>query len=392
MIKYIDEVDIQDKKVLLRVDYNVTLLPDFTIADDERIQRTLATIQYLLKKNNKLVILTHLDNPKERDDKYSLKPVVEKLQSFLPSYKIILVEDYESKEGKEKLANQKNDEVIVLENIRFNPGEKNNDEGFAKQLASLGEIFVNDAFGVSHRSHATVATLPRLLPSYGGLLMKKEVEMISKCTQNPQKPFVAVMGGAKTSTKLPVLDKLLGLADVLLLGGGIANTLLKNQGREIGKSIEDENHKGDAKRLMELSKQKNTLIVLPIDAVVALHKEDQKGIVKKITEISPDDMILDIGPETEALFGKNIANAKTVVWNGPVGYFENPEFRRGTDFVYYAIAQNDKAVTIVGGGETLTAISKKEYLDKITHISTGGGAMLGFIEKGTLPGLDALSN
>lgn len=390
MIKYVDEENIQNKKILLRVDYNVTLLPDFTVADDERIQRSLPTLHHLLKNNNKLLLLSHLGRPEGRDEKYSLKPVAEKLQSFLPSYKIILISDFASEEGKEKINNQKNDEILLFENIRFNPAEKNDEEGFAKQLASLANVYVNDAFGVSHRKNASIVTVPRLIPSYGGLLLKKEVEMISQCIKNPQKPFIAVMGGAKTSTKIPVLGKLLGLADALLVGGGIANTLLKEQGHEIGKSIEDEKELKHAKRLLELSKEKNTLIVLPVDAVVAKHKEDTNGVVKKITEISVDDMILDIGPETEALFGKNIASAKTIVWNGPLGYFENSNFRRGTDFIYYSIAQNNKALSIVGGGETLAAISKKEYLDKITHVSTGGGAMLEFIEKGTLPGLTAL--
>ena len=392
MIKYVDEVDIRDKKVLLRVDYNVTLLPDLAIANSERIRRSLSTINLLLQKKNKLILLSHLGRPKEREEKYSLRPVAQKLQSLLPSYKVVLINDFESAEGKKRIENQKNSEVLLLENMRFYSGEKNNEETFAKQLASHGDVYVNDAFGVSHRKNASITILPQLIPSYGGLLLKKEVSMISKCIENPKKPFVAVIGGAKISTKIPLLSKLLGLADALLLGGGIANTLLKEQGYEIGKSLLEEARLSDAKKLIELSKQKNALLLLPVDVIVAKNISDRHGFVKKISEIAPDDMILDIGPATMMLFGKNIIQAKTIVWNGPLGYFENPEFRRGTDFVYYSIAQNQNAVSIVGGGETLAAISKKEYLDKITHVSTGGGAMLQFIEKDTLPGLEVLSS
>ena len=389
-IKYIDEVDIQNKKILLRVDYNVTLLPDFTVANDERIQRSLPTINYLQQKKNKLILVSHLDRPPKREEKYSLRSVATTLQTQLPAHKVILVEDFLSEEGKKKIAEQKENEILLLENIRFYPEEKESDLEFAKKLASLAEIFVNDAFGVSHRNDTSIVRIPKLLPSYGGLLLKKEVGMISKCIENPQRPYVALIGGAKVSTKLPVLNRLLELADCLIVGGGVANTILKEQGYEIGKSIEEEQEVEHAKQLIELSKQKAVPVLLPFDVVVADGKESSSGKIKKITEISPNDTILDIGPETEAIYGKSIAEAKTIVWNGPFGYFENSAFRRGTDFIYYAIAQNDKATSIVGGGETLTAISKKEYLDKITHISTGGGAMLEFMEKGTLPGIEAL--
>lgn len=389
-IKYIDEVEIRNKKTLLRVDFNVTLSPDFKIADDERIRRTLPTIELLLKKKNKLILASHLGEPKEKDEKYSLKYVLSDLQLLLPSFQIVFVEDFLSEEGKRKLNEQKEKEVILLENVRFYPGEKNNDPEFVKQLASLGEVYINDAFSVSHRKDASIISIPKLLPSYGGRLLKKEVEMISKCIHNPQKPYVALIGGAKVSTKIHLLDKLLGLSDTLIVGGGVANTILKVEGYEIGKSVEEEQELEHAKRLIELSKQRNTEILLPVDVVVAKDKEDAQGVVKKVSDVSSDEMILDIGPETEAFYGKRIAEAKTIVWNGPFGYFENPEFRRGNDFVYYSITQNEKAVSVVGGGETLAAISKKEYLDKITHISTGGGAMLEFIEKGTLPGLEAL--
>ncbi len=390
-IKYIDEVEIKNKKVLIRVDYNISLKDDLTIADDARIRQSLPTLEYLLQDQNRLILISHLGRPKGKDPIYSLKPVVNHLQKLLPKNKIILIDDFLDEKNKNVFKQQKNNEIIVLENIRFYPEEKNNDENFAKKLAQLGDVFVNDAFAVCHRADASVVGINKFLPSYGGLLLKKEVKILTKVMSKPKKPLVAIIGGAKISTKLPLLYKLTEIADYLLIGGGLANTFFCAQGLEIGQSLCEYEQVADARKLLFHAVQKNTAVILPSDVVIGDPKNSQNGgQVKKIYELPSGAIILDIGPETQAKFGTIIAKAKTIIWNGPVGFFENPAFRRGTDFIYYAITQNQQATSIVGGGDTLAAISKKEYLDKITHISTGGGAMLEFIEKGTLPGIEAL--
>lgn len=390
-ISYIDEAEIKDKKVLLRVDYNVTLNPDFSIADDARIRQSLPTIEHLLKNNNKIIIISHLGRPKDREEKFSLKPVVETLKLLIKNHEVILIENYHYSEAKILLKNQTSDSILVLENIRYFQEEKNNDENFARELSSLGDVFVNDAFGVSHRNDASVVGISKFIPSYGGLLLKKEVETINRIINNPEKPLVAILGGAKISTKIHLVEKLIQMTDYLLIGGALANTFFCAKGFDIGKSYCEYNEVENAKKLLFLASKKNSAILLPSDVITRQPGQNEAGgEVKKIEDIEAEDEILDIGPETQAEFGSVIAKAKTIIWNGPLGYIEEPYFTRGTDFVYYSIAQNSTAVSLVGGGDTLAAISKKEYLEKITHISTGGGAMLEFIEKGTLPGIEAL--
>jgi len=387
-IHYLDEADISGKKILMRVDFNVSLNPDHSIADDERIQRTLPTIRYLLDRGNKLILVSHLGRPKGRDPQFSLQPVVAKLQELFPEYQVKLVDDFTT--DRSAIDSQQVKEILVLENIRFYAGEKKGDDGFTKQLSELADIYVNDAFGVSHRADASVVGVTKYLPSYGGLLLKREVEMISKATDNPKKPFVAILGGSKISTKIHLVERLMEIADYLILGGGIANTFLKASGYEIGKSICEYEEEEAARKMIFQAVQKKTRIFFPSDVAIARSKEATEDIIVSVDMVPADKLILDIGPETQAKFGAIIGSAATVVWNGPVGYFENPQFRRGTDFIYYSITENTDVVSIIGGGDTLSAISKKEYLDKITHISTGGGAMLEFIEKGSLPGIDAL--
>ena len=390
-VKYIDEVEVKNKTVLLRVDFNVSLNPDFTFADDARIRQSLPTINFLLKKNNRLILVCHLDRPKTRDPKYSVKVVADKLQEYLSGYKIKVINDFLNQKDLEVIKKQGEKEIFILENIRFYPEEKKNDPEFSKKLAGLADIYINDAFGVSHRNNASVVGITQFIPSYGGLLLKKETEIISKVLKNLKKPVVVILGGAKISTKIDLISRLLELADYLLIGGGMANTFLAAQGFNVGTSFYEKESLEDAKKILFCAAQKNTAIVLPPDVIIGHPEEKQNGNdVKKISELPKDGNILDIGPETQAKFGAVITKAKTIIWNGPVGYFENPLFRRGTDFIYYAITQNQQATSIVGGGDTLAAISKKEYLDKITHISTGGGAMLEFIEKGTLLGIEAL--
>lgn len=387
-VAYIDEADIQNKHVLMRVDFNVSLNPDHSIADDARIQQTLPTIRYLLERHNKLILMSHLGRPKGRDPQFSLAPVVAKLQELFPEYKITLVDDFES--DRSAIDNQQENEIIMMENIRFYPGEKKGDEGFAKSLTELADVFVNDAFGVSHRADASVVGVTKYMPSYGGLLLKREVEMISKATENPQKPFVAILGGSKISTKINLVQRLMEMADYVILGGGIANTFLQAQGYEIGKSIAEYDEEEMARKMLFQAVQKNTRLLFPSDVSIGDSVDATVDEIVSVAMVPKDKLILDIGPETQAKFGNIIAQAATIVWNGPVGYFENQQFRRGTDFIYYSITENTECTSIVGGGDTLSAISKKEYLDKITHISTGGGAMLEFIEKGSLPGIDAL--
>jgi phosphoglycerate kinase len=386
-MKFIDEVEIKNKTVLLRVDMNVSLNPNHSIADDARIRSSLPTIEHLLKHGNKLIIIAHLGEPTMRNADDSLIRVKNRLQEYLPSSKISFVEDFLKNPD---TATRNDSPIVLLENIRFYEGETKNDPDFAKNLAALGEVYVNDAFGVSHRKHASVVGIAEHLPSFGGLLLKKEITMLSKLTVHPKKPFVAIMGGKKITTKIKFINKLITVADYLLLGGGLANTFLMAEGHSLGDSLAEEEELKLAKEILNHAKKENTHIILPEDAVVASNKNSDTGEVKKIKDIKAQDVILDIGPETEAEFGAIIDDARTIVWNGPVGYMENPVFKRGTDFLYYSITENGEAISVVGGGDTLAAIAKKEYLEKITHISTGGGAMLEFIENGTLPGIEAL--
>lgn len=390
-IKFIDEVRIKRKKILIRVDFNVSLLDGFTIADDARIKQVLPTIKYLLQNKNRLILISHLDRPKKRDPRYSLKIILKRLRELLPHYSIGLVDDFLSPAGKEQILNQKGNQILLLENIRFYKEELNNNPTFAKELSKFADIYVNDAFAVSHRSEASIVSVPAYIPSYGGLLLKKETQTILKTVQKKIKPFVAIVGGAKIETKIDLIGKLTEIADYVLIGGGIANTFLCAHGYEIGKSYCEYEKVSRARQLLFLAAQKHTAIVLPSDVVVGKpENKENGGAVKKVDEISSGSNILDIGPETQAHFGSIIAKAKTIVWNGPVGYIENPLFKRGTDFIYYSITHNRKAISIVGGGDTIVAISKEEYLEKITHISTGGGAMLEYIQNGTLPGIEAL--
>ncbi len=392
MIKYIDQAKINHKRVLLRVDFNVSLSSDgLRIADDARIKQALPTINLLLKNHNKLILMSHLGRPKKRDPKYSLNVVAKRLQHLLPKYKVRLLSDFQNPMDQQVLSKQTDKELILLENIRFYSGEKKACQDFAKELSQLADVYVNDAFGVAHRATASVVCLPKYLPGYAGLLLKKEIYMIDKFIKQSKKPLVAIVGGAKVSSKIHILDKLCRIADYLLIGGGLANTILAAQGYELGKGHQEYEDLEEARRLLYLVGQRKVKLILPVDAVVGLPEvDDEIGEVRSITDLPLNKYVLDIGPATQALFSTYINKGKTIIWNGPMGYFENPSYSTGTDFIFYAIANNSQAESLVGGGDTIAAISKKEYLDKITHLSTGGGAMLEYIEKGTLPGIEAL--
>lgn len=389
-IQFIDNRDIKNKRILLRVDFNVTLTEKFKIADDERIRQSIPTIQKLYK-NNKLILVAHLNRPTKRDKKHSLGVVVRRLREYLSGTKVTLVDDFLDEKGKKLLSEQKNGEILFLENIRFYEGEEKNDLEFSTKLSEIADIYVNDAFGVAHRTSSSVVGVAKLLPSYGGLLMQKEIEVIQNLLKDPEHPLVAIIGGSKVSTKFELLHKLTKIADILILGGGIANTFLGAKGLPVGKSLYEKKMETEVDKIINEAKKHGTEIVLPADVAVGDKKDENAGtLIRKVESVKSNDVILDVGPETMAQYAKILGSAKTVVWNGPVGYIENMQFGRGTDFLYYSIAHNDHLTSIVGGGDTIAAISKKEYLDNITHISTGGGAMLEFIEKGTLPGIEAL--
>lgn len=384
-IPLLSQTTISNKRVVVRSDFDVSLRGR-KIADESRILHALPTIELLLKHHNRVVIISKLNRPKERDKDHSMTIVAEDLKKYLKGYHIKVVDDFLT-EDPATFTNQKEDEVLLLENIRFYPEEKANDPEFAKKLAALGEVFVLDAFAMAHRKEASVTGIPHFLPSFAGLQLEKEMSAITKVLDHAQKPFVAIMGGAKIPDKLAFLAKLIELADYLLVGGGIANTFLYAQGYEIGKSLVETTEREHVHHLFALAKKHHTQIILPSD-VVGL--EGNAEVTLPINQLPKDFSIFDIGPETQAHFGNIIANAKTIVWNGPLGYMEDPRFARGTDFLYYSITENHNAFSLVGGGDTLAAISKKEYLDHISHISTGGGAMLEYIENGTLPGIEAL--
>lgn len=389
-IPTVTDAPIENKRVFVRVDFDVSLIKN-KIADDTRLKQSIPTLEYLLKHHNRLILVSKINRPKQRDSEHSLRHVVPDLKKHLPNYKIIFVEDFLDPKAKEIFDKQTEKDIILLENIRFYPEEKANDPAFAKRLAALADVYVDDTFAMMHRKEASVVGVPKLLPHYAGLLVEKEVTQIERAIKNPKKPVVAIIGGAKVSTKLPVLGKLLEIADYILLGGGLANTFFCAEGYNIGKSYCELEEVENAKKLLFLAAKKHTAVVLPTDVIVGDSRNlTHAGKDYRVDQIPQGLAALDIGPETKARFGAIIAKAHTIIWNGPMGLFENPAYRQGTDFIYYAIAHNADAVSIVGGGDTLNAIQDKHHLDKITHISTGGGAMLEFIENGTLPGLESL--
>jgi len=392
MIKFIDTKKIQNKQILLKVDFNVALDTDFNISDDSKIKQTLPTIEHLLKNNNRLIIVSHLNHRPTRGSKYSLAKVVTKLQKYFPQCNISLVDNFLTCD-KSIFHNQTAKDILVLENIRFYPEEMQNAPNFSQELANLADIFVNDAFAVSHRAHASTVGVASLLPAYGGLLMKKEITMLSKGILKPKQPVAAIIGGVKISTKINLLERLINITDDIIVGGALANTFLASQDKKMGKSFYEKEYTEKAQELLSLAIHRNTNIHLPSDALVGKMDDfKNKGTNKNFENIKKNDQILDIGTQTRKQFGEVIAKAKTIIWNGPVGYTENPQYKKGTDFIYKAITNNKKAISLLGGGDTLAVISGKKNLDKITHISTGGGAMLEFIEQGTLPGIEALEN
>lgn len=381
-IKTIDDEEINNKRIVLRSDFDVPLESDGSIADDTRIRDSLDTIRYLLQKNNRLVIISKLNRPKTRDSKHSLKPVARRLQEFFQNYEVVFVDDFVKNDY--EIVNQTPNQIILLENIRFYPEEEKNDFEFVKKIASFGSVFVMDAFAMLHRDEASVVGVAKILPSYAGLQLKREIETISKVLNAPDKPYVAILGGAKISTKIGLISKLLSIADDVLLGGALANTFFAAQNIRIGKSLYDAESVDMAKQILNEMGQKKGKLHLPLDVIV------ENSVAVDIHAVPDDKSILDIGPQTIAAFAEIISRAKTIVWNGPLGYTENEHYRVGTSGIFQAITQKEDVFSLIGGGDTIAAIADEPNRDKISHISTGGGAMLEFIEKGTLPGIEAL--
>ena len=392
--KTLKDFDFKGKKVLVRCDFNVPMDENQRITDDIRIRSSVPTIEYLVENGAKVILMSHLGRPKgEANPKYSLLPVANRLSELLGKEVLFAKDDMVVSENVKEEINKLNDgDVALLENTRFRKEEEKNEENFAKELSSLGDIYVNDAFGTSHRAHASNVGVSSHLPSAVGFLVEKEISIMGKALDDPVRPFVAILGGAKVSDKIGVIDNLIEKVNSILIGGGMAYTFLKAQGYEIGQSLLEEDKMDLALKLVEKAKDRNVKLLLPVDIVIAKEfKNDTEIDVVDIDSIPKDWMGLDIGPETLKLFTEEISKAKTVIWNGPSGVFEMENFSKGTYGIAKALVESD-AITIVGGGDSAAAVEKAGYAERITHVSTGGGASLELLEGKTLPGIAAISN
>lgn len=390
-MKTLREIDFENKRVFLRVDFNVPLDEAGQVRDDSRIRAALPTLRYLLDSRAKLVVASHLGRPKGKyDPKLSLKSVAQKLEELIGK-PVILAPEVIGPEV-ERLKSQLNPgEILLLENLRFHSGETANEEGFARELASQIDIYVNDAFGASHRAHASVVGIARFVPEKAaGFLLEKEITYLRKAIENPERPYVAILGGAKVSDKIPVIESLIDKADMILIGGAMAYTFFKAMGNEVGQSLVEIDQLEKARSILEKAKEKKVEIHLPLDHVVStsLSAEATTSIVEGLP-IPADSLGGDIGPKTIAKFVSLINQARTIFWNGPLGAFEFEPFSHGTLAIAKAIAASS-AISIVGGGDSLAALSKAGVTSQITHVSTGGGASLEYIAYGTLPGIEAL--
>lgn len=388
----IDEIQVQGKRVFVRVDFNVPMDDNQNITDDTRIRAALPTITYLIKAGAKVILASHLGRPKGKaTPKYSLKPAARKLAKLLGK-EVFMAEDCIGSEVKAQIDKLREGEIILLENVRFYEEEEKNSPDFASKLAELAEIYVNDAFGTAHRAHASTEGIAKYIPAYAGYLMKKEVDIMGKALANPARPFVAIIGGAKVSDKIAVIENLIGKVDILIIGGGMANTFLKAQGLELGKSLVEEDKVQLAKELLQMADKSGIKLLLPTDVVAAREfKAEAASRITKVTEIEAEEMALDIGPESAERFAQAVVSAQTVIWNGPMGVFEMDAFAKGTERMAKAMAEC-KGTTIVGGGDSVAAVEKMGAATGLTHISTGGGASLEFLEGKILPGVAALQD
>ncbi|MGE6759395.1 phosphoglycerate kinase [Corallococcus interemptor] len=398
MIRYIDDLQLTGKRVFIRVDFNVPL-EGRRVTDDTRIREALPTIRRALEMGGKVILASHLGRPKGPDPKLSTVLVAEKLAELLPKkpgdkHEVIHADDCVGDNVKKQVNDLKAGQVLLLENLRFHKEEEANDEAFSRELAALADVYVNDAFGTAHRAHASTAGMvPFVKEKAAGFLMRKEIEYLGdKVLRNPQKPFVAILGGSKVSDKIKVIESLLPKVDALLVGGAMAYTFLKAQGIEVGKSRVEEGDKlALAAKLLDTAKRLKTPLVLPIDHIVCADLEGKGPVKETPDQVVPADMMgLDIGPKTRAMFTQRIRDAKTVVWNGPMGLFEVAKFAEGTRSVAAAMSINKDATTVIGGGDSAAAVEQMGYADKMSHVSTGGGASLEFLEGRELPGIKAL--
>ena len=388
--KTVKDIDLKGKKVFVRCDFNVPMDENQNITDNARIVGALPTIKYLLEQNCKIILASHLGRPKgEFKPEFSLAPVAKELSKLL-GQEVIMAKDVIGEDAMTKAANLKEGEILLLENVRFHKEETDNDPEFCKKLASMAEVYVNDAFGTAHRAHASTTGIASYLPAVSGFLIEKELQFLGNAVNNPERPFVAILGGAKVSDKIGVIDSLLEKVDTLMIGGGMAYTFFKAQGYEVGNSICEMDKLDLAKEAMEKAEQKGVKLMLPVDTKVGKEfKPDTESKIVSYTEIPADWEGFDIGPETIKMFEDELRKAKTVVWNGPLGLFEFDQFAIGTNAIAKVLSEID-ATTIIGGGDSAAAVKKAGLEDKMTHISTGGGASLEFLEGKKLPGIEAL--
>ena len=387
--KTIEDIDVNGKKVLMRCDFNVPQDENGNITDNRRIVSALPSIKYLIEHNAKVILCSHLGRPKgEFKEKYSLKPIAEELSKLLGK-EVKLAKDVIGEDAHNLANNLKDGDVMLLENVRFHKEEEANDPEFAKKLADMAEIYVNDAFGTAHRAHASTAGVASYLPAVSGFLIKKELDFMGSALENPERPFVAILGGAKVSDKIGVIENLMEKVDTLIIGGAMAYTFLKATGKNIGNSLCEDEKLDLAKDILKKAKQKNVKLMLPVDNIEAKSTDDE--VTKIVEEIEDGYAGFDIGPKTIEMYEKELENAKTVVWNGPLGMFELEKFANGTMSIARKLAELD-AITIIGGGDSASAIEKARLSDKMSHISTGGGASLEFLEGKKLPGIEVLED
>lgn len=388
--KTIRDIDLENKRVIVRVDYNVPLDADLNITDNTRIKLSLPTLQYLIEKGARIILMSHLGRPKgEVVDKFRLDPAAKELETLL-GRKVKKFDEIVSDEIKKTIGQMASGDIVMIENVRFDPGETKNDPAFAKKLASLADIYVNDAFGAAHRAHSSTEGIAKLLPAVAGFLLEKEVDILTSILEDPERPFLAVLGGSKISDKIIVIKRLLEKVDSLIVGGGMSYTFLKAKGYEIGRSIHEPDQVDYARQTMETAQKNGIRFLTPVDVVMGKeYDNDTEKVTAPVEGLPADHEGMDMGPKTIDMYVEEVKKAKTIFWNGPIGVFEMPNFENATKSIATAIAEST-AKTIVGGGDSLAAIKKFGLQDKFFHVSSGGGASMELLEGKELPGVAAL--